>query len=217
MSSSSSFKLYYTPTSCGAANFILAHYGGLTFESEEVNLPSHKTVKGVDYYTINPKGNVPAIVLPSGKLLNENVACLTYLADKAKAHGKVKNLIPDEGTDDRYVALSVLAYLASEVHKAIGPLFYKPEGAAREKIIANLNAKYKYINDQLLGSKPFLLGDHFTAPDSYLYLILTWNAYLGTSFEEYPNLKAFYERVKGLDFVQAAHKRLAEISEAPKH
>jgi glutathione S-transferase len=216
-SSSSSFKLYYSPTSCGAANFILAHYGGLTFESEEVDVRGHKTVKGTDFYTINPKGNVPAIVLSNGKLLNENVATLTYLADKAKAAGKVTNLIPDVGTDDRYVALSVLSYLASEVHKAIGPLFMQPEAEARAKIVANLNKKYQFLNDQYLKDTPFLLGDHFTAPDSYLYLILSWNQYVGTSFDEYPKLKAFYERVKGLDFVQAAHKKMAELSAATKN
>jgi len=216
MSSPSSFKLYYTPTSFGAATFIVAHHGGLNFDSEEVVLPTHKTVKGTDYYTINPKGNVPAIVLPSGKLLNENVATLTYVADKAKALGKVKNLIPDEGTDERYEALTHLSYIASEVHKAIGPLFGKPEGAQKEAIIKNLYSKYKYINDHLLAKRPFLLGDHFTAPDSYLYIVLSWNQYLGTSFDEYPNVKAFYERVKALDFVQAAHKKLGELSEAGK-
>lgn len=210
--SSSNFKLYFTPTSCGAATFIVAHYGGLTFDSEEVVLSTHKTVKGTDFYSINPKGNVPAIVLPGGKLLNENVATLTYVADKAKSLGKVKNLIPDQGTDDRYVFLSVLAYLASEVHKAIGPLFAKPEGAARDNIVANLYKKYQYLNDQYLATSPFLTGDHFTAADSYLYIILTWNQYVGTSFDSYPKLKAFFERVKALDFVQAAHKKLGELS-----
>jgi len=67
-----------------------------------------------------------------------------------------------------------------------------------------------------LGDKPFLLGDHFSAPDIYLYLILSWNQYVGTSFEAYPKVTAFYERVKGLDFVQAGHKKIAELTEAAK-
>jgi len=217
MSSSSNFKLYYTPTSCGAASFIVAYYGGLyPFETEEVILATHKTVKGTDFYTINPKGNVPSIVLPSGKLLNENVATLTYVAEQAKALGKVKNLIPDHGTDDYYVYLSALAYVASEVHKAIGPLFGKPEGAQREAIVANLYKKYQFLNDHYFATNQFLLGDHFTAPDAYLYVVLSWNAYLGTSLDAYPKVKAYFERVKGLDFVQAAHKKLAEISTGGK-
>ena len=48
------FKLYYTPTSCGAANFLAASIGGLQFDSETVDLPTHKTKSGIDFYTINP-------------------------------------------------------------------------------------------------------------------------------------------------------------------
>ncbi len=64
-------KLYYTPTSCGAASFLAANIAGLTLECETIDLGSHKTASGADFYTINPKGNVPAIVLDDGTLLNE--------------------------------------------------------------------------------------------------------------------------------------------------
>jgi hypothetical protein len=79
------FKLYYTPTSCGAASFIAATLGGLVFDSEQVDLATHRTQSGADFYTINPHGNVPTIVLPDGSILNENVAVLTYIADKGAA------------------------------------------------------------------------------------------------------------------------------------
>lgn len=39
-------KLYYTPTSCGAASFIVAHAAGLNIECEEVNLGTHQTASG---------------------------------------------------------------------------------------------------------------------------------------------------------------------------
>ncbi len=56
-------KLYYTPTSCGAASFIAAYTAGLSFEAEQVDLRAHRTASGLDFYAINPKGNVPALVL----------------------------------------------------------------------------------------------------------------------------------------------------------
>ena len=34
-------KLYYTPTSCGAANFIAAFAAGVSIESETVNIGTH--------------------------------------------------------------------------------------------------------------------------------------------------------------------------------
>ena len=53
-------KLYYTTTSCGMANYIAATIGG-----------------------INWAGAVPALVLPGGAVLNENVATLTWISDNA--------------------------------------------------------------------------------------------------------------------------------------
>ena len=77
-----SATLYYTPTSCGAASFIAAHKGGVNLKCEQINLKTHKTSSGVDFYTINPKGNVPSIVFDNGKVLNENTAVLQFIADQ---------------------------------------------------------------------------------------------------------------------------------------
>ena len=74
-------KLYYTPTSCGAASFIAAVAAKVNINAEQVMLKTHKTSSGIDFYTINPKGNVPAIVLDDGTLLNEGAATLQYIAD----------------------------------------------------------------------------------------------------------------------------------------
>jgi glutathione S-transferase len=74
-------KLYYTATSCGAASFIAALTAGVQLETEQVDLQTHKTASGVDFYTINPKGNVPALILDDGTILNENAAVLQYIAD----------------------------------------------------------------------------------------------------------------------------------------
>jgi len=75
-------KLYYTSTSCGAASFIAAFAAGVNLETEQVDIGTHKTTSGKDYYAINPKGNVPALVLEDGTVLNEGAAVLQYIADQ---------------------------------------------------------------------------------------------------------------------------------------
>lgn len=75
-------KLYYTAHSCGAANFLSAHIAGIHLDTELVDIGNHTTASGVDFYTINPKGNVPTIVLDDGTVLNENGATLTWIADQ---------------------------------------------------------------------------------------------------------------------------------------
>ena len=75
-------KLFYTPTSCGAASFIAAVAAGIHIEAEQVDLGTHKTKSGADFYKINPKGNVPALVLDDGTVLNEGAAVLQFIADQ---------------------------------------------------------------------------------------------------------------------------------------
>ena len=74
-------KLYYTSTSCGAASFIAAFTAGITIDAEQVDIRTHLTASGADFYAINPKGNVPTLVLDDGTVLNENTAILQFIAD----------------------------------------------------------------------------------------------------------------------------------------
>lgn len=54
----------------------------LDVQSEQVDLRTHLTQSGADFYTINPKGNVPALILDDGTILNENAATLQWIADQ---------------------------------------------------------------------------------------------------------------------------------------
>lgn len=73
-------KLYYAPGACSLADHIALHEAGLSFEHEKVDLKAKRTEGGVDYLTINPKGDVPALTLDSGETLSENVAILDWVA-----------------------------------------------------------------------------------------------------------------------------------------
>ena len=76
-------KLYYSPASCGAASFISAVAAGIHFEVEQVDLHGgHKTASGGDFFAINPKGNVPCLILDDGTILNENASVLQWIADQ---------------------------------------------------------------------------------------------------------------------------------------
>ncbi|MDS9866093.1 hypothetical protein XB97_17550 [Acinetobacter pittii] len=54
-------KLYYSPGACSLAAHIILNEINVDFDLERVNLKTHKTEKGADYYEINPKGYVPAL------------------------------------------------------------------------------------------------------------------------------------------------------------
>ena len=111
-------KIYYTPVSCGAASYIAASYAGLQFDSEVVDLKSHKTASGQDFYQLNPKGNVPTLVTSKGTL-SEGPAILQYIADQAPQ----SKLAPAFGSFERYHLIDTFNWVGSELHKSYGPLF----------------------------------------------------------------------------------------------
>eukprot|EP01113_Clastostelium_recurvatum_P037054 TRINITY_DN537_c0_g1_i2.p2 TRINITY_DN537_c0_g1~~TRINITY_DN537_c0_g1_i2.p2 ORF type:complete len:204 (+),score=86.35 TRINITY_DN537_c0_g1_i2:67-678(+) len=196
-------KLYYTPTSCGAASFIVGHAAGVNFESEQVDLKTHKTASGADFYQINPKGNVPTLVLPGGEILNEGPAVCQYLADQAPGKG----LLGAVGSPERYVTIGDFNWVGTELHKTVGPLFSKPEGAVLEYFTSNTHKKLEFLNKELDGKK-YMHGDKFTIADSYLYIVLSWLPYLGVSLEKYPNVQKFFDGIHALPIVQESFAKM---------
>ena len=200
-------KLYYTPTSCGASSFICAFTGKLNFECEAVDLSTHKTESGIDFYTINPKGNVPTLVLDDGTVLNENISCLEYIAD----NGTI--LAPQNRTNERYVLRQILSFLASELHASIGG-FFNPKSkddVIREFLLSVFNKKMAYLQDNIILNNTFVYGNSFTIADAYLYIILSWTKYVGIDIEDYPKANLYCKRISQLDNVIRAKERIDTV------
>lgn len=75
-------KLFYSTTYCGSASFIAALAASVNMECEEVDLSSHQTASGSDFYTINSTGTVPTLVFDDGTILTEAAAVLQWIADQ---------------------------------------------------------------------------------------------------------------------------------------
>src|SRR5262249_7623976 len=112
-------KLYYSPGACSQNPHIMLREAGLKFDLVKVNLGTHKTEKGADYYGINPKGYVPALELDNGQVLTENIAIVQYIADQ-KPEAK---LSPAAGSFERYRLQEWLAFIRTEVHKTLAGLW----------------------------------------------------------------------------------------------
>ncbi len=195
-------KLYYLKGACSLATWISLLEVGQKFETYEVDRATKRTSDGKDFNTINPKGYVPALVLNNGDVLTENVAVLAYVANLDNT-GKFG---PSPGTVDYYHLLEWLAYVNSEIHKNIGPLFRpnlseEAKTAAREMVLKRLG----YI-EQRLGSGGYLMGEHFTVADAYLFVVLSWRKKVGVDISSLPKLTAFFERCRARPSVQQAFR-----------
>lgn len=183
-------KLFYTPGACSLAAHIVLEELELTYELEKVDLAAKKTESGEDYLAINSKGYVPALLLDDGHLLTEVEVIMLYLSDQKPEVG----LAPARG-DSRYDLLSLLTFIASELHKPMGSFFNPIDSQEwRERTLAKLTERLDWIS-QTLGMKSYLRGERFTIADAYLFTILSWSKPAGISLDKWPTLQAFMERV----------------------
>jgi len=196
-------KLYFSPGACSLSPHIILREAGFDFELQRVDLAQKKLKPGdADFLAINPKGQVPVLQLDSGETLTEGPAILQYIADQKPASG----LAPANGTMARYHLQEWLNYVTSELHKVFAPLFRPNTPDEFAKITKeNLANKFTFL-DKHLASRQFLLGDKFSLPDAYCFVITGWSKYKDIDLSRWPNLNAYMGRVAARPKVQEAMK-----------
>lgn len=195
-------KLYYSPGACSLSPHIALQEAGLAFETEKVDLRTKQTKSGADFKAINPKGYVPALQLDNGEVLTEGPAIVQYIADQKPASG----LAPAAGTPARYRLMEMLNYISTELHKSFGTLFNgKAPDEYKSAVKEALSARLQELAKQLSGGG-FLMGEHFTVADGYLFTVLGWTRYVHMDLAQWPALKDYADRIAARPAVQAAMK-----------
>jgi len=195
-------KLYYSPGACSLSPHIALREAGIAFEPVLASTKSHKLQDGTDYYGINPLGYVPMLELDDGTRLREGPAIVQYVADLAPT----KNLAPANGTLSRYRLQEWLTFIGTEIHKTFSPLF-NPNMPEEAKAVfkAKLQSRYEWLDGQL-ADKEFVMGEHFTVADGYLFTVTNWTKPMGIDLSGFPNVAAWHARIAARPAVQEAMK-----------
>lgn len=191
-------KLYYSPGACSLTQHILLCMSDLEFSVERVDLKTKRTEHNRNFFEINPRGQVPTLELDDKTILTENIAIAQYIADKVP---NVKLLAPI-GELERYQTLSWLSYVATDLHKAYGPLFKSQVQAEKDVAISVLKDKYAYLETRLK-DRQFIATDYFTIADAYLYVVLRWRKVI-PNLPSYPAIEQFMQRIDAFDAVKQA-------------
>lgn len=193
-------KLFYKPGACSLASHITLSESGMDFSLVGVDLAKKQLENGEDYWQVNPKGQVPALLLDDNTLLTEGVAIMQYIADN-KAD---RQLLAPAGSIARYKTLEWLNYIATELHKGFTPLFrpdtpedYKPT------VRSLLEKKMAYINEALRDGE-WISGNRFTIADAYLFTVLRWARAVKLDLSGLKNIEAYMARVAARPGVTAA-------------
>jgi glutathione S-transferase len=185
--------LYFSPLACSLATRIALYEAGGEANFLELDAKSKEVRKdGSDFRSVNPLGLVPTLRTDDGIVLTENAAILQYVADRFPKAG----IAAGPGMD-RSKLHQWLCFIGTELHKGLFvPLLDKKAGAEVKSYVLEKNlSRLDYLDNYLRG-RDYLL-DHFSVADAYLVTVINWTmATPPIDLAKWPNVKAYYERLR---------------------
>jgi len=192
-------ELFFSPLACSMASRMVLYETGAPATFVEVDPKTKRTLTGLDYFTINPLGLVPALRIDSGEMLLENAAILQFIADR---HPDA-SLAPSAGLA-RARLQQWLSFIGTELHKALFiPLFDKTLADTTRTKTLELGSKRLAYLDKHLKGRDYLL-DHFSVADAYLVTVLNWNIATPVDLKVWPSVDAYFARMKSRPAVARA-------------
>lgn len=151
----------------------------LDYDFEEANpigdAENRKLVRSV-----NPVGQVPALILPDDDVMTESAAILIYLGDLHPEAG----LAPAVDAPERAEYLRWLLFLASSFYSTFtisdGPERFHPDPATHKTLLLQADERRKAmwrVMDEAWKGKPgpFLLGEQMSMLDVYVSMMSYWD------------------------------------------
>lgn len=195
-------KLYFKPGACSLSPHIVMRETGVDFTLIKVDLQSKMTEQGENFFSINPKGQVPTLQFDDGSILTEGVAIVQYLAD----HKPDRRLLAPTGSLTRYQTLEWLNFIATELHKSFSLLFRPTTPDEFKNVVRDqLVQKFSWVEQQLQ-EKQWLTGLHFTVADAYLFTVVRWAKAVELDLSAMASLQAWFDRTASRPSVAEALK-----------
>lgn len=204
------YRLYYSP---GAASLVV-HWLlielGVPHELQKVDLAA-KEQKRPEYLALNPGGVVPTLLI-DGQPFSEAAALVLHLADRHPESG----FAPATGTAERGAYYQWMLFLANTLQPPFRAWWYPHEPAGeehadvvREKANEKIEAIWDRIDAHLAENGPFLLGEHVSAADFMLTMLMRWSRNMPRTATDWPNLAALAARMKARPSFAELYRREA--------
>lgn len=202
--------LYYAAGTCALASHILLEQTGAGYDAVRMDFASNAQ-RSPEFLRLNPKGRVPVLVTERGAI-TETPAILLYLCQTFPQAG----LAPLDDAFALAQAQAFNSYLCSTVHVAHahgrrGSRWAdEPEAIAamQKKVPQNMADCFELI-EQGMFTGPWVMGEHYSLCDPYLFTIAGWLERDQVDIARFPKVAAHRERMLALPAVQ---KVLAEHS-----
>ena len=210
-------ELHYFPGNASMAPHILLEELGEQFRLRLVDRAVNAQ-KSPAYLKLNPNGLIPVLV-DRDLVIYETAAICLHLVDTHAGAG----LAPAAGTPERAHFYKWLVWMTNTVQATLLLYFY-PErmvdegnAAGAAQIRAHAEAKIGGMLDQLdrqLASHggPWLLGEAYSALDSFAFVLCRWTRGFGRPARELPHLGPYLQRM----LVRPAIRRVIATEKLPQ-
>ena len=191
------FMLYARPGAGSAAVEALLAKCGVAFEIIDVFRDSDGSMP-LSLRKVNPRAEVPSLVLPDNSIMTESAAMMIYLADLHPAAG----LAPAIASPLRARYLRWMLFFATAVYASDLRMYYPERYSTETSGAAGIKAKA--IEDmardfdifaEALGEGPYILGGMLSAADIYAAMLISWAADVPQLFARHTNIKRLYALV----------------------
>jgi glutathione S-transferase len=205
-------KLYYHPVSTTSRPVLLfIQENNLKVDTQVVDLMKGEHMQP-SYSAMNPSKLVP--MLEDGDWrLTESSAILKFLADKFDLPSYPKDLRARARVNERMDWINTqlcrdLAY--GLVYPQIFPMHKRPSDDFQKGQLAWAKERaqgwMKVLDQSLIGKQQYLAGDKITVADYFASGFVSLAEFIRADFGPYPNLKAWYGRMKGLKSWNKVHE-----------
>jgi len=159
------------------------------------------------YLALNPRGVVPTLVI-DGRARHESAALLLMLADRHPDSG----LAPAPGTPAHELFQQWLVYLSNTLMSTYRFWFYPPELGTSEHpphvraaLAAKIEGVWDYLDSELATRGPYLLGEHFSAADLLLAMLMRWSRNMPRPASQWPALARLADLIRGRESWQRVY------------
>ncbi|EAD4338208.1 glutathione S-transferase family protein [Vagococcus sp.] len=194
-------KLYYAPGTCALACWISLEWAGAEYEVEKV------APKSEEYRKVNPLGMVPALEVGWNRPMTQANAILQYIVSKYPEEDLGSKL----GEEEIFEFDETMSFLTGDFHPAFWPYFVPSrytvstdrvrQEEVKEASYLRIDRVLSHLNE-LIGTSNHFYQNKRTVLDAYAYVMTSWSVKLPKTWEEYPNVKRFMEKMKEDTIVQ---------------
>ena len=192
------YKLYWAADSGALAPQIILEEAAVDYERCAVDMDQGEEMEAA-FLAINPRGQIPALVMDDGTVLTESAAMLLHIADSHPA----SELLPPSGSRERALVYRWLFYAAANLYEGVLRYYYSDRyttvaaqaDQVRDAAEGYVDHAWSQVEDAI-AEGPYFLGQTYSVLDPYLLMLSNWHDKPEKLFAANPKLQRLCATVR---------------------